>query len=77
MPPAWVDKATLCRETCLCERTVDDWVRRGLLPAGRLRGGKLIWEWAEVHSYLRDGPPNVQSLEDGIKQRARALRKQA
>lgn len=75
--PAWVDRARLMKETCLSDRCVDNWVRDGLLPAARHRGGKLMWEWAEVHSYLRDGGPSAQSLEDGIKQRARALRKHA
>jgi hypothetical protein len=42
--PAWVDKARLCAETCLSPDTVDAWVRLGLLPVGRKRGGKTMWE---------------------------------
>lgn len=75
--PAWVDRARLMKETCLSERCVDNWVRDGLLPPSRLRGGKLMWEWKEVDDYLRHGGPSVQSLEDGIRQRAQALRKRA
>jgi hypothetical protein len=77
-PPIWVDKATLCWETCLSERCVDNWVRVGLLPPARHRGGKLMWRWSEVDRYLDAGGPNVQTLsvEDQIRQRARALRKQ-
>jgi hypothetical protein len=41
-PPPWMDKATLCEHICLSERTVDAWVKQGLLPPPRLRGGKLM-----------------------------------
>jgi predicted DNA-binding transcriptional regulator AlpA len=77
--PAWVDKATLCRETCLSERCVDNWVRDGRLPPARHRGGKLMWRWAEVDRYLDVGGPSVQNLsvEDQVRQRARALRERA
>jgi predicted site-specific integrase-resolvase len=57
--PAYVDIARLCRETSLCERTVDAWVRQGRLPAPRQRGGKRLWKWAEVERYLDDGAPGV------------------
>ena len=59
-PPAWLDKGALCRETCLSERTVDAWVKSGLLPPPRLRGGKLMWRWIEVDQYLVDGGPTKQ-----------------
>jgi predicted DNA-binding transcriptional regulator AlpA len=64
--PAWVDKATLCRETCLSERTVDAWVLQGLLPPGRPRGGKTMWRWSEIDEWLdRGGPeePEETALE--------------
>lgn len=59
-PPAWVDKATLQRETCLSERAVDAWVKGGLLPPPRLIGGKLMWRWIEVDQYLVDGGARKQ-----------------
>lgn len=61
--PAWVDKARLCFETCLGDTTVDDWVKRGLLPAPVKRGHKLMWEWSEVSAYLRNGGPAAQDSE--------------
>jgi hypothetical protein len=73
--PTWVDMARLCFETCLSERTVDDWVRQGLLPAGRLRGGKLMWRWSEVDEWIERGGPE-QSIEDGIRERTRAIMEQ-
>jgi len=79
VPPAWVDKATLGREICLSDRGIDQWVRDGIIPPGRMRGGKLMWRWSEVDRYLDRGGPDVQALsvEDQVRQRARALRKQA
>jgi hypothetical protein len=54
-PPPWMDKRTLCEHICISDRTVDAWVSMGLLPPGRLRGGKLLWKWSEVERYLENG----------------------
>lgn len=62
--PAWVDKARLCQEICACDATIDAWVKLGILPPARKRGGKLMWKWAEVDKRLEDGPPGVQSSAD-------------
>lgn len=55
--PAWVDKATLCRETCLGEMTIDRHVDAGVLPPPVKLRGKLLWEWAEVHDWIKNGNP--------------------
>ena len=69
--PAWVDKATLCRETCLSDRTVDAWVRQGLLPPPRTRGGKLMWRWTDVDAYLdrggKDAPASPETQQEAIR----------
>lgn len=75
--PAWVDKATLCRETCHSDRGIDLWVQQGVIPPGRMRGGKLMWRWSEVDGWLDRGSPEGQSVEDQIRQRARDVRRQA
>jgi hypothetical protein len=62
--PAWVDKATLMREICLSDTSVDDWVRHGELPAPVKRRGKLMWEWAEVHDWLKHGNPATRELSE-------------
>lgn len=57
-PPAWVDKATLMRETCLGGTTVDAWVKAGALPPPRKIRHTLLWRWSEVERYLdRAGKP--------------------
>lgn len=61
-PPAWVDKATLMRETCLGNTTIDEWVKAGALPAPRKVRGKQLWRWSEVDRYLdRAGKPEPVS----------------
>jgi predicted DNA-binding transcriptional regulator AlpA len=60
--PPWQDKATLCMCLCISENTVDTWVRQGLLPPPRKRGGKLMWKWSEVEKYLEG--EDTQSPEE-------------
>jgi hypothetical protein len=76
-PPPWQDKATLGEHISLSERGVDLWVQQGLLPPGRMRGGKLMWRWSEVDERLDRGKPEAQSVEEQVQQRARAARKSA
>lgn len=52
-PPAFPSKATLAAELDISESTVDEWVRRGLLPKPIRRGGAVRWCWAEVTASLR------------------------
>ena len=51
-PPPWQDAATLCAHICIGERTLDAWVREGVLPPARLVKGKRMWKWTEVERYL-------------------------
>lgn len=52
-PPAFPSKATLAAELDISETTVDDWVKRGLLPKPIRRGGAVRWCWAEVAASLK------------------------
>jgi predicted DNA-binding transcriptional regulator AlpA len=54
--PPWQDIATLAAHICVSPATVDNWVRDGILPQPRKRGGKLMWKWIEVDAWLSDGP---------------------
>jgi len=69
--PPWQDKATLCACICASETTIDNWVRMGLLPAPRKRGGKLMWKWAEVDRYLENGGSSEQSSPDALAEKIR------
>lgn len=71
-PPPWQDCATLCAHLCISERTVDAWVRQGILPPSRMRGGKRMWKWSEVESYMEGRTDIVpQDLADRIRHATR------
>lgn len=53
--PPYQGAATLAANLDICERTVDAWVKQGILPPPRVRGGKRLWKWSEVENYLENG----------------------
>lgn len=53
--PPYQDIGTLTENLCISERTVDAWVKQGLLPPPVTKGGKRLWKWSQVEQYL-DGP---------------------
>lgn len=71
--PPWQDISTLCANICACERTVDAWVKLGILPPPRLRGGKRMWKWSEVDAYLSrdDASRREDSDADRIREATR------
>ena len=66
-PPPWQDAATLCAHLCISEGTLDNWVRQGLLPPARPKGGKRMWKWAEVEQYMEGQPGIVPEQEQAQK----------
>lgn len=69
--PAYLDITRLCEQLCISERTIDAWVRRGILPAPRTKGGKRLWKWSEVEAYLDDGGPGTSASADPEAERIR------
>jgi hypothetical protein len=71
--PEWVDKARLCFEASVSERTVDALVKLGKLPAPRRLGGKLVWRWADVDRRIEQEGLNVSASdpfsEEAIRER--------
>lgn len=51
-PPSYVSRPTLAAELDISEATVDDYVRRDLLPKPIRCGGSVRWCWAEVVVYM-------------------------
>lgn len=52
-PPSYLSRATLAHELDVSESTVDDMVRRGVLPkALRLSSGCVRWCWQDVQVAL-------------------------
>ena len=70
-PPPWMDMATLCAHTCLSPNTVDAWIAKGILPAARKRGGKLMWKWSEVDERLTLGEAEPDTEAERIRNATR------
>jgi predicted DNA-binding transcriptional regulator AlpA len=51
-PPSYLGKARLATELDISETTVDDYVRRGLLPKPVRLGGSVRWSWSQVQALL-------------------------
>lgn len=52
-PPSFLSRASLARELDIAESTVDEMVRRGVLPKPtRLSTGCVRWSWEKVASAL-------------------------
>lgn len=65
-PPPWQDAPTLCAHLCISEGTIDNWVRDGVLPPAKMRGGKRMWEWVEVERRMRGDASIVPADETRI-----------
>ena len=68
--PPYQDIAHLTANLCISDRTVDAWVKDGLLPRPRLIGGKRLWKWTEVQRYI-DGDEDAISSADTEAERIR------
>jgi predicted DNA-binding transcriptional regulator AlpA len=59
-PPSYLSKSTLARELDCAESTVDELVKRGVLPKPfRLSNGCVRWRWADVETA-------IASLKEGL-----------
>jgi predicted DNA-binding transcriptional regulator AlpA len=72
-PPAYLSKASLAQELDMAESTVDEMVKRGVLPKPvKLSPGCVRWEWAAVARALEslagvrkdDGDPYMQGAKN-------------
>ena len=81
MPAAsYLTKAALAAELMISETSVDDFVRRGLLPPPvRISSGCVRWRWATVDEVLKAGQgqlraPDEVSAEEGVRRVIEASR---
>jgi predicted DNA-binding transcriptional regulator AlpA len=65
--PAYMSRATLAHALDIAESTVDDFVKRGILPQPiRLSPGCVRWQWAAVQAALDSlsGTGSARSPDD-------------
>jgi len=70
-----MDISTLCEHICVCQSTVETWVKQGVLPPPKMRGGKRMWKWKDVDSWLDGNAPGAasyKSAEDLIRTATKA-----
>jgi predicted DNA-binding transcriptional regulator AlpA len=84
MPPAsYLTKAALAAELMISETSVDDYVRRGLLPSPvRISSGCVRWRWETVDEVLKASQghmrvPNELSDEEGVRRVIEASRQRS
>jgi predicted DNA-binding transcriptional regulator AlpA len=53
VPPAYLSRKTLAHELDIAESTVDDFVKRGILPPSvTLSKGCVRWRWSDVEAAI-------------------------
>jgi predicted DNA-binding transcriptional regulator AlpA len=63
--PAYVSRQRAAHELDMSPDTFDDYVRKGVLPQPKRRGGLTRWKWAEINAALEGGNLSVvQSAGD-------------
>lgn len=74
-PPSYMSRKELAWELSIAESTVDELVRRGVIPAAtKLTPGCVRWSWTAVENALAsltsspdDGDPFMAGAENAIK----------
>ena len=75
-PPAYLSRGSLARELDMAESTVDEMVRRGILPKPlKLSSGCVRWSWEAVERSLASlsgaskdgGDPYMRGAKDAVK----------
>jgi predicted DNA-binding transcriptional regulator AlpA len=73
-PPSYLDKQTLAWELCIAESTVDDFVRRGILPKPmKLSAGCVRWSWGAVVAALAGFEKRESDFRSAKVRKARLL----
>ena len=74
-PPPWQDIATLEAHVCTHRDTIRKWMRLYSFPTPAIRGGKELWQWRAVDSWMADNPSIV--AEATITERVRHAAREA
>jgi predicted site-specific integrase-resolvase len=71
-PPPFMDKQTLAEHLCVSPRTVDAWVKQGVLPPPIPMGGSLRWRWKDVEKRLAEQERQPEDKALSIREATRA-----
>jgi predicted DNA-binding transcriptional regulator AlpA len=80
-PPSFLSRSSLAAELDVCESTVDELVRRGVIPKPlRLTSGCVRWSWDAVQMALasfggapQDSDVSTDPATEGVKRFAEKL----
>ena len=75
--PAYVCRQTAARMLDMSDDTFDRYVREGILPQPKRRGGLVRWKWSEIMAELDGGSIAVIEVEPDAFERGIARVKEA
>ena len=75
--PAYVCRQTAARMLDMSDDTFDRYVREGILPQPKRRGGLVRWKWSEIVAALDGGSIAVIEVEPDAFERGIARVKEA
>ena len=75
--PAYVCRQTAARMLDMSDDTFDRYVREGILPQPKRRGGLVRWKWSEIVAALDGGSIAVIEVEPDAFERGIARAKEA
>ena len=69
--PEYVSRQRAAVELCMSDDTFDKYVRAGVLPSPKRRGGLTRWKWSEIEAAIDGGPAFATTVaqdafEEGI-----------
>lgn len=69
--PEYVTRQRAAAELCMCDDTFDKYVKVGVLPSPKRRGGLTRWKWSEIEAAIDRGPAfatkiTQDAFEEGI-----------
>jgi predicted DNA-binding transcriptional regulator AlpA len=75
MIPPFQDLATLARNVCIGESTIERLVGMGQFPApARMVGGKRIWAWRDIEAFMCQDPDREAQPGDNFHAEMQKLR---
>lgn len=75
--PAYVTRQRAAQELDMSDTTFDKYVREGVLPSPKRRGGMLRWKWSEIVAVLDGGAAATAAVSRDAFSRGVAREKEA